>query len=248
MTVAAVAFTCSRKLIGPSVYFSITDHTTVVSLLVASLATTTIGYGCVWRWNKLPFPGQPGHGLLILQCLSLVQLIVGACFYSYYFSADILQSSLVLNDLPATARWFLSYSWYLWAAVDLLVLLIICQKLTGSFRWRSFYYLFVGVRLLLLLLSVLSSSVWYVASTQIFLTWGMWLVYGLDVMLCSYCCAVVVGDWRERESYHWSHWCGVICFLIAEFAALGFGIWQEIAEDDWYSYPPQNPQQAVPRN
>lgn len=191
-------------------------------VLAAALAVTCCGLGLMWRRRGLPFPSQPGHGLLIWYALSFtLSLVHGVLWLAIYRPGG---ASNQWTTSPPPGMDFLEWGQILTALASVAFLVWCAWWVRPARRWQIVF-----------VLNALAAGHYYIAR---FLPWdvlnsvgelqligptlyaGMWFILahfpqsipGIALIVA------IVRDRRAGIPRHWSHWAGVAAWC-ANFIA-----------------------------
>ena len=184
-------------------------------LMGSTLGFTIGGFGLYWRRRGLPFPSQPGHGLLIFwlieSCFALLWQFPIALFVAAVGGFDE-------NNIPAWVETLWQVQHYTSLILFLTIYIGLAWWIRPLRRWQVFF-----------LLCALHFSASYVERLYWFTLFGpienLEFVGPLLAMAIAYVLAhatllfpgvallvAVIWDHRDRLPRHWSHWAGIIAW------------------------------------
>jgi hypothetical protein len=248
MTVTAITIAAVRASIGRDYFLALSNDTPsfllqFLSDLIASLATTVCGFVLYWRFRTVNFVWERGHGFLLQQAATLVLRMVGSTLFALFMGEVVLTGvgTSALSVAPSFVQWFFLWQAQFYVLLDVVIFLFSACFVAPRGAWRALYLLLAGFAVLDLawsgLLHFLLPSLSLSGLERAEMVSN---VLGYLPKLVAVICLVAL-SWREKRlgiSRHWSHWCGVGCFLASALLAIGSGLWFDFFSNGWTSYPP----------
>lgn len=244
MAVTAVILALARALVGSDCFvFLFDDSLFYLEFLVASLATTVCGFVLYWRFRTVNFAWEPGHGFLLQQAAALVLRMVGSTLFALYLGEVVLTGvgASAMSVAPSFVQWFFRWQYQFYVLLDVMIFLFSACFITSRGTWRALYLFLTAFGSLQLAWSALLHFL-LPSLTNSGLEFAVlvdYVIFYILRLLAVFC--VIALSWREKRlgiNRHWSHWCGVGCFLASAMLAIGSQLRYDFFSDGWTSYPP----------
>jgi hypothetical protein len=236
MVVAAAVLAASRFLNQEVMYhdFGYQEIQIYVDYLAQAQSITVVGFALYWRRDGYSFFGEPGRALLLIGTTALL----GRLILTVLLGARVESSEwghVELIELPSqVTQWLKAWSGWVYSAL-LCLIYGVSAWYSKADRWRRFF-------LLLLVLELGSLIVWKISIAMLpstpglsWFDWGVAIPFGFahQVIAIVYVALLSLFDHREKIRHHWSHWCGVVVFLICQVVALGTDVYGIFIWEGW---------------
>lgn len=191
--------------------------TKLPSVFGSALALTCCGYGLVWRRRGLPFPSQPGHGLLLLEAITYILVIAYSLVWfanaewqpdGQVNASNLVISFVVWGQRIATICWVALALWFAW-------------WVRPSRRWQVFFALlalvaghyYFGEYVEAWLIEPIRNLQWIgpgLAASLHFVKGNLpHTIPGIALIVA------ILRDRRDRIPRHWTHWAGVAAWCVS---------------------------------
>lgn len=234
MAVLALSLAVSKLFLGDEYFATVADTPSLVGNLISSMAVTVLAFGFTWYHRDKAFFNEPGHGLLLVCCYSFVWSL---CFRVIFDFLRYLYPSATLlppDGSPPLFRWFIYWGPTLGAAAGILLNLVCAIWIAAERRWVRFYVFSAIVLAMELIVSHLLFR-WQV-NPPYQLSHFYYVIPLLSIAAYLFC--IVVADWSDGLTRHWSHWCGVCVVLVTTLITVVSEISAYLYPRVWTSYPP----------
>ena len=138
--------------------------------------------------------------------------------------------------------WYLEWNWY-FLMIGGSILSVVCAVwIARSRRWRAFYFFLAAILAAKTAFNFVWSRFLVNSSSQFEYVWVEWLetfLYFIPLTLIAGVLAcVVIRDWHDNLSHHWSHWCGVTGLLVKAAFSIVLYFWHRLnLPDGRFSFP-----------
>jgi xanthine/uracil permease len=184
-----------------------------VTNVFMAVASATLCMGIVWRIRGARFFHEAGHWLLLLSSITLVFSSVVLPLLQLWNYGDVqVRERLPLMIGPAEGF------------VRAAVLLVAVDIAIDAQAWRRFFYVLIAA---LLVGMFHASAVYFIVVSQGFeYLWIADLIspvsLGLQLVLIVLCLLAIREDKSAGKLHHWSHWCGILCWMINTILGIGW--------------------------
>ena len=232
--VSAVMLTLLKTADDQGVGTSLMMGGNIPYLLNQSLALCGLGMGLHWRRRGLRFFHQPGHAAFISYGIASIFLVAWTLLWKFSGSSAMYGAGYSWLGM------FLVYGWYAQLLLQAGLSLFFAYQFRAFRRWQCFFLVqalatlmqivgYLGVNNLLV--GVLRT----VSADDLYRSYLIQASIPLVVeTITSLCLAIVVfRDYRQRVSYHWTHWLGVFIWFVMWFAMFAALIWTLLLAPEW---------------
>lgn len=213
----------------------------VVSQVSRCLGVTLLFFGVLEIQWSLSTLKQPGHGLILLIGISYLLSLMAIASFSN-FIPNFGQEDLAHEEIPLIVKWVIKWLLTIRLIADGALAIMCVKWFSQWYRWKMYYLLIAVISFAQAAVFVLYKADAWMLPEAVFQVLYYWikpiLEFGGPFVFMTTLLWIVILDRIQRKQYHWSHWCGVLGFLLPICVGLTTGIFQYFNPTDWTAYSP----------
>lgn len=186
----------------------------VVAYLLGSAGVTCLLFGIIWRWRGLPFPSEPGHGVVIAAGVATIIYESVTWIVALSVHRDSV-TGVPLAMAPDWVAWVVQWHSVAAFAIQALLYIGFTIWLVRGWEWRLVFGVLAATCTAHAMHAPICRFMQQVTSSANAQHWFDVMTGNASAIVLLVCLLLAAGgDWRRAVNHHWSHWVGIGIVLI----------------------------------